>query len=230
MERDRVTSKSWAPREKLACAFCKRKHHCSHFDGCAKGPNYGIRFLDMLSNPNPRTRYCSRRIPKRICYSPPSNSSWYYDSWEIEKDLWISTADSACSHCGERLIINDDGGKPRCPICVDLCNICGYCVLPMYTRHGSNTSRDTEGFGDLFLVRRGKNHDKLEIRDGKLSALGREHTIYSIIEERIDYALLLQKAKFYSEPRRGGLPPEWPMTKEIYAWFQKKAEEQTRNA
>ncbi len=64
-------AKGIALPKKLACAFCKKRHHHLLFSHPFSTSGCNIEQWGMLSRwPEPTTRFCWRHMSKRFCYSP----------------------------------------------------------------------------------------------------------------------------------------------------------------
>ena len=133
-------AKSIALPKKLACAFCKKRHHRRLFCDPEFRFGNGIEYWGMSWWPIPTTRFCWRHMPKRFCYSP----TLYDQQQEINtrplspfsRDRWIMKIEQACGHCGSQLVRDDETGVQQCPSCVVLCDTCGCLEMFVAKRYG----------------------------------------------------------------------------------------------
>lgn len=69
LESDALAKRIALPK-KVACAFCKKRHHRWAFFNPFTGSGRGIENWTMSRWPEPTSRFCWRHVSKRFCYSP----------------------------------------------------------------------------------------------------------------------------------------------------------------
>ena len=144
---DMLARKPTGPR--FACAFCKKKHHFSHFGY----PTFGIRCVQDSMINDPITRSCSLHVLKRINYSPEFRDE-QQGKWarSLSDDRWITSIDSVCMHFGDRVYQDARTGNKVCPSCPHSCEICGHGRMHSFNRFGRE--RALQSVKNIEFVRR----------------------------------------------------------------------------
>ena len=162
LESDLRNEGSYLPSH-LACRYCKRAHPREEFGVRDGNVGYGIERLRLIELSRPEARECWRSIPKKLVYTPGTESLGTSTTHPPNKgDKWVVVRVPVCVHCCERSSRHENGSL-ECQVCKQECKVCGFSIGLNFERHGPE--RPLEDYANIRFVRRFCNDFRLEMQD-----------------------------------------------------------------